>query len=289
MEIRINGKAVDITLESEKKVGDILAGIQNWLQDSLFFISGLELDGKVHGSSSLDTVFEIPLEGISTINVKTSGWAELMLEALLGLKDDLEFYETLDAAGQEESRKSWEKAAPALFLKSNAPELYDLVIKTLEGNFPASGAITLLSERIREIENPSQELAASQALINEISKRLEELPLDIQTGKDGQAAETISVFSTLTEKLFRILFLFRHYGAALESIEVPAADGSVNLKDYIDEFSTALKELASAYENNDTVLVGDLAEYELSPRLLCLAGILGGIDLGGIDRKEKLR
>jgi hypothetical protein len=62
----------------------------------------------------------------------------------------------------------------------------------------------------------------------------------------------------------------------------------LNLKDYIDEFSTALKELASAYENNDTVLVGDLAEYELSPRLLCLAGVLGSINLSDIVKKEKI-
>ncbi|MDR2701535.1 MAG: hypothetical protein LBB72_03805 [Spirochaetaceae bacterium] len=289
MDIRINGKPADITLESEKKVGDVLAGIENWLEGSLFFISGLELDGKMYGSSSLDAVFDMPLEEIASINVKTSGWAELMLEALLGLKDDLEFYETLDEAGRDENRQRWEKSATALFLKSNAPELFNLVIKTLEGNFPVSGTLSLVSERIREIEDPSRELAGSQTLIEEVAKRLEELPLDIQTGKDGRAAETISVFSTLAEKVFRLIFLFKHFGAPLETIEVPVPDGCLNLKDYIDEFSTALKELASAYENNDTVLVGDLAEYELSPRLLCLAGILGGIDLGVIHRKEGLQ
>jgi len=289
MEIRINGKPADITLETEKKMGDVLAGIENWLEGSLFFISGLELDGKMHGSNSLDAVFEMPLEGIVSINVNTSGWAELMLEALLGLKTDLEFLETLDASGREENRRRWEKAAPALFLKSNAPELHNLVIKTLEGAFPVSGTVSLVSERIREIEDPSRELAGSQTLIAEVAKRLEELPLDIQTGKDARAAETINVFSTLAEKVFRLVFLFKHYGAALEKIEVPAPDGSINLKDYLDEFSTALKELACAYENNDTVLVGDLAEYELSPRLLRLADILGGIELSDIDRKEEQR
>jgi hypothetical protein len=116
-------------------------------------------------------------------------------------------------------------------------------------------------------------------LIGEVSKRLEELPLDIQTGKDIKAAETITLFSSLAEKIFRIIFLYRQYGINIETIMVPAAEANVNLKDYnlkdyIDEFNTALKELVSAYENNDTVLVGDLAEYELAPRLLCLSGIL---------------
>jgi len=289
MEIRINGKPADITLESEKKAGDVLAGIENWLEGSLYFISGLELDGKTYGSNSLETVFEMPLEGISTINVKTSGWAELLLEALLGLKTDLEMYETLDAAGRTENRQRWENTASAIFLKSNAPELYDLVIKAMEGNFPVSGTVSLVSERIREIENPSRELAGSQILIAETAKRLEELPLDIQTGKDGQAAETISVFSTLAEKIVRLIFLYKYYGTAFEKIEVPVPDGNINLKDYIVEFSTALKELACAYENNDTVLVGDLAEYELSPRLLSLSKILGSIDLNAANRKEGLK
>jgi hypothetical protein len=35
-----------------------------------------------------------------------------------------------------------------------------------------------------------------------------------------------------------------------------------------------MKELIAAYENKDTVLVGDLAEYELSPRLLKLCSVL---------------
>jgi len=276
MEIRINGKNAAITLESEKTVGEVLTGIQNWLEASGFFISGLEMDEKMFGSRSLDTVFDLPLEGVSSINVKTSGWAELMLEALVGLKSDLEFFGTLDPQGQSECRNRWEKALPALFLQKNAPDLYRVVIKTLEGNFPAAGTIGYVCERIREIEDPYRELALSGELVNEIAKRLEELPLDVQTGKDGRAAETITLFSSLTEKINRLAALFRHFGTDVENLKIQLSDGSVTFKDYIDEFSTALKELVSAYENNDTVLVGDLAEYELSPRLLNLYGALAG-------------
>ena len=38
--------------------------------------------------------------------------------------------------------------------------------------------------------------------------------------------------------------------------------------DYIGEFDSTLRDLIRAYEERDTVLVGDLAEYELAPRLL---------------------
>jgi hypothetical protein len=35
----------------------------------------------------------------------------------------------------------------------------------------------------------------------------------------------------------------------------------------MEEFNAALSELSAAYENRDTVLVGDISEYELAPRL----------------------
>jgi hypothetical protein len=37
---------------------------------------------------------------------------------------------------------------------------------------------------------------------------------------------------------------------------------------FMEEFNAALIELTSAYENRDTVLAGDIAEYELAPRLI---------------------
>jgi hypothetical protein len=45
-----------------------------------------------------------------------------------------------------------------------------------------------------------------------------------------------------------------------------AVDG-LPVRQFTDEFGAALKELCSAYDTQDSVLVGDLAEYELAPRL----------------------
>jgi hypothetical protein len=45
----------------------------------------------------------------------------------------------------------------------------------------------------------------------------------------------------------------------------------------VEEFNSTLKELFSAYENRDTVLVGDIAEYELAPRLLKLFSAMKNI------------
>ncbi|MDR2072984.1 MAG: hypothetical protein LBP60_06100 [Spirochaetaceae bacterium] len=278
MEIHINGKKANIVLESETNLGEVLTGIYTWLGNSGLFISGLEVDGTVYDSHSMERAFNLPLAGISAVNIATSGWAELMLEALVRLKQDLAAY--TDPDKKTESR-AWISSPAALFLEKNAPELYDVAVKTLEGSVSPADTLALVIERIREVENPGEEMRRAAAEAAEIVRRLEELPLDMQTGKDSRAAETITLFSPLAEKIYRLIFLFRQFGADIETIKVDLGTAdSVNLESYINDFSAVLNEFTTAYENNDTVLVGDLAEYELAPRLLRLCSALCGIKTG---------
>jgi len=106
-------------------------------------------------------------------------------------------------------------------------------------------------------------MAKIEPLVGEICARLEELSLDIQTGKDARAAETVRTFSGIGEKIFRIFNMLKLAGFPVGEITVENA----SITAYITEFDTALRELLAAYEQHDTVLVGDLAEYEMAPRL----------------------
>jgi hypothetical protein len=47
--------------------------------------------------------------------------------------------------------------------------------------------------------------------------------------------------------------------------EIMVAENPIDT--YLAEFNAALRELLAAYEQRDTVLVGDIAEYEMAPRL----------------------
>jgi hypothetical protein len=287
--ITINGKTADITLEAEKTLGELLSCLDSWLEGSGQYLSGIEVDGESYGSSALEKAFRIELDGISRLDLKTSSWAELMLEALFGIKNDLAFYEKnpsgISAAGasvkegaeasvKEDAEASsglqksaeWKEGHAALFLKNNAADVYYLMLQILDGKILPEKALPLITERIRELQDPVSEIKASSPAITEIAKRLEDLPLDVQTGKDARAAETIALFSGVTEKLFRLLYILRRCGVAVESMGV-----------FLDEFGSAVKELHSAYANKDTVLVGDLAEYEMAPKLLEFSSLLGGL------------
>jgi hypothetical protein len=286
MDIRINGEAVDVTLESEQTLGAILSGIESWLGSSEFRVNGLEIDGETIPGNDLPNAFYRDLQGIQTIDIRVCSRQELMLEALTDARcyltaltnspSDLPALVDNGFNGSGSSLvESWKNSAAASFLSVESPEIHKIVDALLVQNGPeiysdagrggdgisASLVLSLIDERIREIGDPVGEFVRIESLIAGISERLEELPLDIQTGKDGRAVETVTLFSNAAEKLFRLHFIFQSRGKFIDTID------SVPVHDFFEDFNTALKELLAAFTGKDSVLVGDLAEYELAPRL----------------------
>jgi hypothetical protein len=271
MNITINGDPANITLEKERVLGEFLSGIDNWLSGSEHILSGLQVDGAVIGIDAMDDAFRWELEKIKTIAIQTSTRSELLMEALLSAQEILGAYGDVSFNEQDRIRADWEESPAGAFLSKEAPDLYAGMGNTLRGEgLPPPQLADLMDERLRELEDPQKELRHMEKLISGIARRLEDLPLDIQTGKDRQAAETISLFSGITEKLFRLLFLLKQRGILTEALTVE----DLPFEAFTAEFTAVLKELLAAYEIKDTVLVGDLAEYELAPRLLKLYAVM---------------
>jgi hypothetical protein len=271
MIIAINGKPADIVLEAEKNVGDLLSGLDQWLAGSGHRLSGLEIDGEQADSASLERFFDRDLAGIRTLDIRTSSLLELTAEALIYIRGDSEEYEQADFGERQAFAARWQNSPAALFLASQAPDIYAWADKTFSGGGITPGELRgLIDERLRELGDPAGELHNAEPLIEAAAVRLEELPLDIQTGKDGRAAETIQIFSNISEKFFRILHILKVRGLDTSALKVD----DVSLAGYIEEFGAALRELTGAYETKDAVLVGDLAEYELAPRLRKLSAVM---------------
>jgi hypothetical protein len=267
MNISINGKAADITLEKEKTLGEVLAGLECWIRDSGQRLSGLEVDGEKVDSLSLESFFEREVEGIGALNLSTSSWAALAAEALDYLCGEAEKFRDCSFEERAALKHNWEQSPGAGFLSEYMRDLYVLAEETFSGQGMDPRELQkIIRERLREIEDPRRESAVSAPLVEAAAARLEELPLDIQTGKDGRAAETVQLFSTIAGKLLRILGLLKLEGYSPETLTIEG----VPVFEYVGEFESVLKDLAAAYEAKDAVLVGDLAEYELAPRLLKL-------------------
>jgi hypothetical protein len=125
----------------------------------------------------------------------------------------------------------------------------------------------IINERKNEIQSPLSELKGMAEDVKAVCGRLEEFSLDVQTGKDAKAAETVEHCAFIMQKFFRLLLLSRFYGVSHEAV---FAGEEMN------EFNSVLKECLAAYENSDIVLSGDLAEYELAPRFRNLYASLTG-------------
>jgi hypothetical protein len=264
MNITINGRPADIVIEKEETVGEVLLGLENWLENSGHRLSGIDINGETVNAGSFDGVFARGLQEVGNIDIRTSSWAELMAVSLLTLRRDIEIYAESDFEAKRNFAENWAESPASLFLAGQIPELQEWALRTFSGEGMGAAELGVVTEeRLRELEDPLAELGRIGTPVAETVRRLEDLPLDIQTGKDGHAAETVQIFSRLGEKIFRLFNLMKAEGYALEHRRA----GDVPLRDYIEEFGAALRELLAAYESGDVVLVGDLAEYELAPRL----------------------
>jgi len=265
MEILINDKPADITLNTEKTLGDVLQGLDLWISRTGNRIQGINADGQDLKDDTLTEAFSRNIKDIRKLNISVSTWRELASGALEELLQTSELYMNARFDERAGVKSDWEDSAAARFLATDIKDIYVLAGLTFSGEgLSPSDLILVINERLREITNPREEIRSAETLVKNIAARIEEYPLDIQTGKDQHAAETLQLFAGTGEKLFRIFFTL---GSECLSLDTLIID-NLPARSFIDEFNTVLRELSAAFENLDIVLAGDIAEYELAPRLL---------------------
>ena len=265
MEIFINGKKADITLDNEKTLGNVLSGLDLYISSTGSRIKEIYVDGKQIQSDELESVFEDNINDITKLEVIVNSWRDLATEALEELHLVCRNFENASFQDRNKLCSEWEESAAGRFIYSDMVDLDKLLKNCFQGGYEISigSLITIIEERLRELRDPIKELLNSELLVNNVKERLEELPLDMQTGKDQRAADTVQLFSQIGEKLFRIYFIYKSEGLPID--DFPVSEKKANT--FIEDFKASLTELSSAYANQDTVLAGDVAEYELAPML----------------------
>ncbi|MCL2184884.1 MAG: hypothetical protein FWB86_03380 [Treponema sp.] len=265
MNIRINGVTLDVSLEKEKYVSEILTEIEKWLSDSGHVLSGLTVDGKEMNASEIDNVFKKEISTIENLDIHTESISFLTSSCLSVLLEDIKKFESISFEEKSNFFNNWKETSCAKFINEETPDLFSLCENTfLRGEISCQLLVSVTEERIREINEPDTEFSKLESVINEICGKLTDLPLDIQTGKEAQAAQTIQLFTAITEKIMRIYYQLDTQGYFNK--EQYEAEKEKIIK-RITDFTGILQELYDAYQKNDSVLVGDLAEYEASVRI----------------------
>lgn len=263
MDIYIDGNRLDVTLEHEQTVGDLFVSLEQWLSETGFRSTTFALDGKNINASEVEQAFATGLSDVARIDIQTTSTAQLYAETLLDAAFFINKYANKYAAisagdnGKEEMLREWEESGGRSFLFENHPgfakKIDDYLVR---GQGDGAKLNEEIAERLYEITQPEAALLSIKEKLYDITGRLEVLSLNMQMGKDRQATETVYMFSEVAEKLLRIIPLMP-----------AAADDTENLR-FFEEFSGVLKEFCAAYQAQDSVLAGDLAEYEVSPRLI---------------------
>jgi len=262
MEIKINGNTADITIENEKTIAQVMAGVEQWLAGSGHRLSGIVIDGQKADLSSLENVFAKEIDEVKTLDILTMTVTELTAMSLVNLLADIDEFEHISFEGRNNFFTNWKERPQTLFIIEQMPDIFTFYENAfLNGALSVQALRSITEERLREVQTPVDEFSNLRPLLEETCARLTDLPLDIQTGKDARASQTIQIFSGITEKIFRVYKQLELQGY------IPKSAAEKNLTNQINEFNGTVKELLLAYEKNDTVLVGDLAEYEIAPRL----------------------
>ncbi len=95
------------------------------------------------------------------------------------------------------------------------------------------------------------------------SEKLKELPLILQSGKESEANKMIADFADLIDSFCHVATLSALFPDLYSSIKIQ--DKAID--SFFEDFAPVLKEFEDAFSAKDTVSLGDLAEYEISPRL----------------------
>ncbi|MDR0464859.1 MAG: hypothetical protein LBG94_07085 [Treponema sp.] len=274
MDIKINDRALDVSLDNENTLGEVLAGLEQWLGNMGHRISSISIDGEQTSASMIESIFSREIDKIQCVDIQTNAIAELMAASLLNLLEDIREFEKIDFKDKQEFFNNWTGSATAQFISAEIFDLYAFCVNTFSnGNMTGETLISVTEEILREVNEPVKELTNLEPILKDTCERLENLPLDIQTGKDARAAQSIQIFSAVTEKIIR---LYRQLN--MQGYLSTDEQSEELLETQITNFSGVLKELLEAYEKNDSVLVGDLTEYEASPKLKDLFyAILGNV------------
>jgi hypothetical protein len=282
VQLKINGEAVRFSLEKEKTLAEVMHGVQAWLGGAGFVITRILADGQdlysvpagIWGNTSVDSVQEIDVQALHTADIRVEHWQTL--DVWLGM-----LAEEVRAPGPVLSE-----------LLSNLPETMDGVkanpflppgmdaldrfTRLFEGQDTsqirhwspeqreeaASLVGILRGELSRRIQDAARPQEALSQRMTDLKARVEKLPdvsVLLQTGKDKAAMETVVGFIDTVQSVLSL---------------VPFLPPNEERGRMITELTPVLRELAGAFDAKDSILIGDLLEYEVAPRVTRLMPLL---------------
>jgi hypothetical protein len=275
---------MDITLENEETLGEVVHGVRAWLGDSSFAISSIEYDGTTVVPGENSGWEETELSSVETLNITVLSPGEQYAQDLHTIYQFVMLLHKALSAGNDKVLGELQKEAPYVInsldevLGKRASGYGKKLAELMEAAGVAAGELTprvqdllsftknlaiILEDRIREATAPLAELKNTATTLQELNPKLMDVSVLLQTGKDREAMNSVIEFTELAEKLIRIYRILER--GALPDIAGIEVEG-VRFDAFYKELNENLRELVEAFDAQDSVLIGDLLEYEVVPR-----------------------
>lgn len=280
MTLTINKQLIDFTLEHETTLKEVISNVDAWLSNEQLIIEKLFINGDDYSKKSL----EISLDGVEAIEIETLSFHELNINNITWIKY---FFERLISAieswnttilNQVKSESSFilnhistilseDNKTPDTLYSGKLSELFitydyfhcnESIVHKDEVLQLCNNITLLLNERLNEYQSVEQELKAGIEVLNMMSEDLESVSIYIQSGKNSEAAQIMNKFTSAFNKVLRIINF---------NIKNPIFADNSNIQEFVDGLDDILHELVEGFESQDTVLIGDILEFELPPRI----------------------
>jgi hypothetical protein len=288
--LTINGDQVSYSLESEKTLGDVVRGVQQWLASAGFHVTGMMADTRDLMQLEPPAWTATPIGAVEQLNVRADHTGGMRIEhwqtlaTWLGMLDS-EIAAAARGAGGMSGTPLQElltdlgetllgfKANPFMPPGSNAAERFSALFsgqtaadvsrwppeRLREASAMIAGLRKALADRIADATNPNAALSRCAGRIRSLQGNLSEVSVLLQTGRDKAAMAIVISFSEVIQALLDLL---------------PFLPADAERGRLIAEFTPFLRDLVSAFDVKDTILIGDLLEYEIAPRMERLAPLL---------------
>jgi hypothetical protein len=296
--LTINGEPINYSLENEKTLGEVVRGVQGWLAEAGFHVTEMTADAHDLFREPADQWTRIEVSSVEELGVRAAHTGDMKLAHWRTVERWLSMLEeelraagaraagTAAAAGSPLETLSelladfpgtfdGMKANPFLPPGSTAGSRFEAIFKgqaaAVVASWPparlseaveSTGELRLhLSRRLADATAPGEALKRCAAQIRESMAHLPEVSVLLQTGRDKAAMEIVIAFADTVQSLLGLL---------------PFLPPDSNRGRLLGELTPFLRDLVAAFDAKDSVLIGDLLEYEITPRIERLAPVLEG-------------
>ena len=118
-----------------------------------------------------------------------------------------------------------------------------------------------------------ESLSSLKKPFTDMQKDIMEIPLLLQKGEDPEAHKIITALADLIDQFCHAASFSALFPERFNVFKI----GTKTLQDFFEDFSKILGDFKNALEAKDTVTIGDIAEYEICPRIADMAEALSAI------------